>query len=80
MCLILGLMYEDREERHMQMNLMEVKIFCEPPYADPHVRWCGGWGRKPPGYPIYARLLNGLDRVTVINNQVFYAIISIDCD
>ena len=24
----------------------------EPPYADPHVRWCGGWGGEPPGYPI----------------------------
>ena len=24
----------------------------EPPYADPHVRWCGGRGRKTPGYPI----------------------------
>ncbi len=20
----------------------------EPPSADPHDRWCGGWGRKPP--------------------------------
>jgi len=26
----------------------------EPPYADPHVRWCGGRGRKTPGYPIEA--------------------------
>jgi len=25
---------------------------CEPPGADPHAGWCGGWGRKPPGYPI----------------------------
>ncbi len=24
----------------------------EPPYADPLVGWCGGWGRKTPGYPI----------------------------
>jgi hypothetical protein len=27
----------------------------EPPYADPLVGWCGGWGRKTPGYPILAR-------------------------
>ena len=34
--------------------------FCEPPGArpkevpvvDPHAGWCGGWGRKTPGYPI----------------------------
>ncbi len=26
--------------------------FREPPGADPHARWCGGWGRKSPGYPI----------------------------
>jgi len=25
---------------------------CEPPDADPHAGWCGGWGRKTPGYPI----------------------------
>src|SRR6185369_9506619 len=24
----------------------------EPPGADPHAGWCGGWGRKTPGYPI----------------------------
>ncbi|MBM9617123.1 TonB-dependent receptor plug domain-containing protein, partial [Desulfobulbus rhabdoformis] len=24
----------------------------EPPGADPHARWCGGRGRKTPGYPI----------------------------
>jgi len=24
----------------------------EPPSADPHARWCGGRGRKTPGYPI----------------------------
>ena len=24
----------------------------EPPDADPHVRWCGGWGLNSPGYPI----------------------------
>ena len=25
---------------------------CEPPGADPHAGWCGGRGRKTPGYPI----------------------------
>ena len=24
----------------------------EPPSADPLAAWCGGWGRKTPGYPI----------------------------
>jgi hypothetical protein len=24
----------------------------EPPRADPHTGWCGGWGRKSPGHPI----------------------------
>ena len=24
----------------------------EPPCAEPHAGWCGGWGRKTPGYPI----------------------------
>ena len=24
----------------------------EPPGADPHAGWCGGRGRKTPGYPI----------------------------
>ena len=28
--------------------------FCEPPSADPHARWCGGWGLNAPGYPISA--------------------------
>jgi hypothetical protein len=26
--------------------------FCEPPIADPHDGWCGGWGLITPGYPI----------------------------
>ena len=29
----------------------------EPPGADPHARWCGGWGRDSPGYPIIFHLL-----------------------
>ena len=24
----------------------------EPPTADPHGGWCGGWGLEAPGYPI----------------------------
>jgi len=30
----------------------------EPPGADPHAGWCGGWGRKTPGYPISRLSLN----------------------
>ena len=26
----------------------------EPPYADPHVRWCGSWGEQSPRRPDYA--------------------------
>ena len=28
----------------------------QPPSADPHARWCGGWGLNTPGYSI--RLLS----------------------
>jgi hypothetical protein len=28
------------------------RILREPPGADPHAGWCGGWGGDPPGYPI----------------------------
>jgi hypothetical protein len=31
----------------------------EPPTADPHGGWCGGWGLETPGYPI-RRLLEEL--------------------
>jgi hypothetical protein len=31
------------------------RILREPPGADPHAGWCGGWGGDPPGYPMYAR-------------------------
>jgi len=30
----------------------------EPPSADPLARWCGGWGRKAPGYPISIFIFN----------------------
>ena len=29
----------------------------EAPRADPHAGCCGGWGRKPPGYPIMCLFL-----------------------
>ncbi len=29
----------------------------EPPGADPHAGWCGGRGRKTPGYPIGHRFI-----------------------
>jgi len=31
--------------------------FHEPPTADPHGGWCGGWGLTTPGYPIGACIL-----------------------
>jgi len=34
---------------------LRADLFWEPPCADPHAGWCGGWGRKSPGYPIYVR-------------------------
>ena len=27
----------------------------EPPTADPHGGWCGGWGLETPGYPMCAQ-------------------------
>jgi len=27
--------------------------WSEPPCADPHAGWCGGWRRESSGYPIY---------------------------
>jgi hypothetical protein len=38
----------------------------EPPGADPHARWCGGWGRKTPGYPIVLFMLTKLHFCTLI--------------
>src|SRR5713101_5447002 len=29
----------------------------EPPSADPHARWCGGWGGRPPWLPDWAKHL-----------------------
>jgi len=31
------------------------------PFADPHAGWFGGWGAKPPGYPIRQRLSHWSD-------------------
>jgi len=30
---------------------IRTKSFVEPPYAEPHVRWCGGWAGKPARLP-----------------------------
>jgi len=30
---------------------IRLKSFVEPPYADPHVRWCGGWAGQPARLP-----------------------------
>jgi hypothetical protein len=32
--------------------LRRARRLVEPPTADPHVGWCGGWGLETPGYPI----------------------------
>ncbi len=31
---------------------LRVNLSWEPPGADPHAGWCGGWGLNTPGYPI----------------------------
>lgn len=31
----------------------------EPPGEDPHAGWCGGWGRKSPGYPLGPLFFHG---------------------
>jgi hypothetical protein len=31
---------------------LRLGMLWEPPGADPHAGWCGGWGRKSPGYPL----------------------------
>ena len=41
----------------------------EPPYADP---WCGGWGRKTPGYPI-GRIIPKSHRVLIVRTGVTVA-------
>ena len=33
-----------------------MKTLHEPPTADPHGGWCGGWGLEASGYPIRAHL------------------------
>lgn len=45
----------------------------EPPNADPHVRWCGGRGLDPPGYPIepciFLLLPFLIDQTARVNNE-----------
>jgi len=42
----------------------------EPPGADPHAGWCGGRGRKTPGYPIgrLLRIETALDYTTFLRH------------
>ena len=40
------------KELRLSPDRLRPVTLWEPPYADPHVRWCGGRGRKTPGYPI----------------------------
>jgi len=32
-------------------EIFSLPILPEPPSADPHARWCGGWGGRPPWLP-----------------------------
>jgi len=49
-----GVMFRRELEKPTQIFIVRLRPgdLDEPPYADPLVGWCGGWGRKPPGYPI----------------------------
>ena len=46
-----------------------MKTLHEPPTADPHGGWCGGWGLDTPGYPLgrsrYAEQAERLSRKVV---------------
>ena len=35
-----------------ERTLRRASRLVEPPTADPHGGWCGGWGSETPGYPI----------------------------
>ena len=39
--------------RACSMSISAWRAADEPPYTEPYVRWCGGWGRATsPGYPV----------------------------
>ena len=40
------------KELGLTIDQLRLVTLWEPPGADPHARWCGGRGRKTPGYPI----------------------------
>jgi hypothetical protein len=39
---------------------IRLESFIEPPYAEPHVRWCGGWAGKPARLPDFGRFAGRL--------------------
>ncbi len=39
-------------------KLSRASQLVEPPTADPHGGWCGGWRLKTPGYPIWRHVSN----------------------
>jgi hypothetical protein len=49
-----GVVYRRGLEKPTQIIITRLRPgdLDEPSYADPLVGWCGGWGRKTPGYPI----------------------------
>src|ERR1017187_10461430 len=46
-------------------------LLTEPPRADPHAGWCGGWRRETSGYPIWAavRRLIGCGMNSILSVQ-----------
>ncbi len=38
----------------METQEQSLLLLMEPPYADPHVRWCGGCGQQWPRLPDFA--------------------------
>ena len=50
----------------------------EPPTADPHGGWCGGWELETPGYPIRPRSGELLGRQT--SHRLLYVRVQFRCD
>ena len=47
-----------------------MKTLHEPPTADPHGGWCGGWGLEASGYPIRPQLLSHYSAaIAIVNRQ-----------
>ena len=57
----------DESVRGLTIYGLLAEIAMEPPYADPHVRWCGRGGSNDPPYPInaIAAIINGDIKETI---------------